>query len=365
MKIAIVAHCLHPVREPFEGGLEMVTYLLCRSLMERGHEVHLYGHKDSDSRFEVRPIALDKGYPSVLFTQMQAMGQEPLAVREILAYTKVMQSIAEGGYHIVHNHALHYVPILMGSTLRTPMITSIHTPTFPYLMLGSQGVRGNEGQTFTMVSQSLAETWKPFIPVVDVVYNGIDLSCWKPVRNPSRDYVFWYGRICPEKGTDLAIKAALLAGVSIKLAGPVSNREYFDEQVAPLLDNPQVDYVGHKQQKELEPLLGNALTMLFTSTWEEPYGLTLAESLACGTPVVAFEGGATREILTECSGIIVPKYDIQGLADAISNVDGLNRGMCRVRAESFCSHELMVDGYLKLYDMLLKQKKYQVSTVPC
>lgn len=364
MKIALVAHCLHPIKEPFEGGLEMITYLLCRSLMERGHEVHLYAHRDSDKSFDVRPIPTDKLYPSRLFSEMSAMGQDATAVREMLAYSKIMDRIARSDYDIVHNHSLHYLPILMGNSLRTPMVTSIHTPTFPYLQLGANGVKGNQRQTFTMVSESLAKTWKSIIPSAEIVYNGIELSKWDFVEIPTRKYLFWYGRICPEKGTDLAIKAALGANRTIKLAGPISNRDYFDTKVAPLLGKNGVEYIGHIGQKELQPLLGNALAMLFTSTWEEPYGLTLAESLACGTPVLAFEGGATREILTDATGIIVPKYDIEGLVSAISNGSRLERSACRLRAEEFCSHEHMVDGYLEIYDRVLEHRDYKIKMMP-
>ena len=363
MKIAIIAHCLHPIREPFEGGLEMITFLLCRSLIERGHTVHLYGHRDSDARFNIKPILTDELYSSALFTEMEAMGQKPYAVREMLGYSKIMQTITEEGYDMVHNHSLHYVPILFGNTLPIPFVTSIHTPIFPYLRLGAEGVKGTERQSFTMVSKSLAKIWRPLIPDAQVVYNGIDLSRWNPVKDATDDYVFWCGRICPEKGTDLAIKAAILAGLPIKLTGPISNLEYFNNRVKPLLDNPHVDYLGHMNQNELEPLFGNALALLFTSTWEEPYGLTLAESLACGTPVIAFEGGATEEILTQKTGIIVQKYDVKCLANAISNVGHLSRLDCRNRAEDFCSHELMVDGYLAHYERLLEYTEYKLEYI--
>ncbi len=364
MKIAVIAHCLHPIKEPFEGGLEMVTFLLCRSLVERGHEVVLYAHRDSDKMFRIRPISTDRLYPSGLFSEMDGVGLNATAVRELLAYTRVMQDISENNYDIVHNHSLHYMPILMGNSLRTPMVTSIHTPTFPYLQLGANGVKGNEHQTFTMVSKSLAETWRGAIPSAKVIYNGIDLSDWEPVSEPTRDYVLWCGRICPEKGTDSAIRAAMAAGTPIKLVGPVSNPDYFANYVAPLLDNKDVEYLGHKVQKELEPLFGNASAMLFTSTWEEPYGLTLAESLACGTPVVAFEGGATREILTDSTGIIVPKLDIDAMASAITTIRTFERSACRQRAETFCSHELMVDKYINIYHSLMKQSKRKIQVAP-
>ena len=364
MKIAIIAHCLYPIREPFEGGLEMVTFLLCRSLMERGHEVHLFGHRDSDERFQVIPIETDRLYPSAFLSEMEGIGKDGNSVRELLAYTKVMNDVAMGDYDIVHNHSLHYTPILMGNGLRAPMLTSIHTPTFSYLQLGGYGVKNTGRQTFTMVSQSLAETWSHIIPGATVVYNGIDLAKWNYTENPTSDYLFWYGRICPEKGTHLAIAAALKAKKKLTIAGPVSNPDYFDEKVAPLLGLDGIEYIGHRNQKELAPLLGNAQAFLFTSTWDEPYGLTLAESLACGTPVIAFEGGATREILTEETGIIVPKCNFEAMAHAIVDVANLDRSACRARAKAFCSHEVMVNGYLEIYDKLLEHENYKLMMTP-
>lgn len=363
MKIALIAHCLHPIREPFEGGLEMVTFLLCHSLMERGHEVHLYAHRDSDKRFDVRPIPTNRLYPSELLSGMADMGQDGTAIREMLGYSEVMDKIAAADYDIVHNHSLHYIPILMGNIIGKPMVSSIHTPTFSYLQLGAHGVKRNTRQTFTMVSKNLANTWRKIVPNATVVYNGIDLSKWRFVARPTGDYLFWYGRICPEKGTALAIRAALRAGRKIVLAGPISNRGYYENEVAPLLNNKHVGYAGHLSQKELGPVLGNADLMLFTSTWEEPYGLTLAESLACGTPVVAFEGGATREILTKASGIIVPKYDVEAMAEAIVRAKNLKRSACRSRAENFCSHEVMVEGYLDIYNRLLEHREYHLKSM--
>lgn len=364
MKIAIIAHCLHPIKEPFEGGLEMMTFLLCRSLMQRGHEVHLFGHRDSDSSFDIYPIPTDKLYPSRLLTEMKTQGQDDNSVREMLAYNFVMNQIASGDYDIVHNHSLHYLPIMMGNLLGIPMLTSIHTPRFPYLQLGAAGVRDNLRQTFTMVSASLARTWSHMIPSATVVYNGIDLSKWKYTANPTGDYLFWYGRICPEKGTDLAVQIALRAEKKIVLAGPISNRAYFEDKVAPLLKNTQVEYVGHRSQGELVSLLGNARGLLFTSTWEEPYGLTLAESLACGTPVFAFEGGATGEILTEQAGRITPKNNIEAMVEVVNQLDCIDRKACRARAESFCSHEVMVEAYLDIYDRLLEHRDYKMQVLP-
>lgn len=364
MKIAIIAHSLHPIKEPFEGGLEMVTFLLCSSLADLGHDVHLYAHKDSDKRFDIIPIIPNSSYLKLMGERIDKTNAPSISyLDEVVGYTNVMMRIAEGNYDIVHNHSLHYIPIIIGNGLRIPMITSIHTPQFDYLKLGAEQVRNNCGQTFTMVSESLAETWKDTIPTANIVYNGIDLARWDFVAEPIGDYLFWYGRICPEKGTELAIQSALQSGHKIKIAGPISNPKYFETKVAPLLNSSNVEYLGHLSQEKLNPILGNATMLLFTSTWSEPYGLTLAESLACGTPVVAFEGGATAEILTSASGIVVPNGDISRMGEALIAAKKLDRNQCRKRAEDFCSHKTMVNKYLNIYDTLLEYRDYKLRRI--
>ena len=358
MKIAIIAHSLYPIKEPFAGGLEMVTFLLCRTLIDKGHQVDLYARHGSDASLNPIEIPTGRLYPSAFLAEVSKFGQGVSEVKEMLAYSHIMNSIAKGDYDIIHNHSLHYMPILMGNGLNVPMLTSIHTPPFTYLQIGAYGVETLTNQTFTMVSRSLAKTWSHIVPEAEVVYNGIDLSMWKFIRYNTGNYLFWYGRICPEKGTHLAIAAAQGAGIPIKLAGPVSNKDYYEDCVRPMLSDTGVDYLGHLSQKELGPVLGNARAMLFTSVWEEPYGLTLAESLACGTPVIAFDGGATREIISEDTGIIVPMGDVAAMSDAVADLGGIRRVDCRELAEGQCSHHMMVENYLELYDRLLERQEY-------
>ena len=363
MKIAIIAHNLYPIREPFEGGLEMMTFLLCQSLTSQGHIVHLYAHENSDKSFEVIPIGLKKESLSLISRFDDVKNFSNVVIDEVIGYTNSMLKIAAGNYDIVHNHSLHYIPILIGNSLNVPMITSIHTPQFTFLKLGANEVKSDCNQTFTMVSKSLAKTWNDLIPHAKIVYNGIDLARWGYVANPTGDHLFWYGRICPEKGTDQAIQAAIKGKHKIMVAGPISNQDYYSEKVRPLLKSQFVEYVGHLSHKEIAPLLQNAKALLFTSTWDEPYGLTLAESLACGTPVVAYDVGATREILTEDCGVIIPKNNISRLIEGIDLAVKLNRADCRKRAENFCSHKQMVKNYLNLYESLVNKPAFKLQKI--
>lgn len=169
------------------------------------------------------------------------------------------------------------------------------------------------------------------------------------------------------KGTHLAMEYCKAAGKRLVIAGPKSNEDYFNQYVAPLLaedgkvskenGTPALfDYVGHLSKAKINDYLGNATALLFTSTWDEPYGLTLAESLACGTPVIGFDVGASAEIVTPDSGIIVAKMDKEAFVQAFADINTISRQACRNHAEQFCSVAAMVDGYVQLYKQALKDK---------
>ncbi|MGB7394654.1 MAG: glycosyltransferase family 4 protein [Pricia sp.] len=361
MKIAILAHSRYPIKQPFEGGLEMLTYALCEQLMARGHTVHLYALAASDDRFDIVPL------DSKLSTRNQLDSEQALFditndrnLLEALWYSRALAKIGLGDYDIVHNHSLHYQPIILGNRLDVPFVTTIHTPTFTQLKLGAVGVAPDTRQTFTMVSASLKKTWEPFIRDAQVVYNGIDIKNWDFNAKPA-GHLIWFGRICPEKGTHLAVLAAIEMGQQILLAGPISNPDYFEKEVERYLSHPLVTYLGHLEQAELQPYLASARCMLFTSTWEEPYGLAIAESLACGTPVVAFEKGAAPEILTPKTGVLVRNETTEALIRAVEKAMHLDRRHCRERAEKFCSIEGMVASYLKLYANLRYPNKIKLT----
>ena len=360
MKIALVAHCRYPIKQPFEGGLEMVTYALCEQLMARGHHVHLYALGNSDPRFNIVPLdaKVSTRYQWNCSRAVPDITSDD-ELLQTLWYSRSMAKIGSGDYDIVHNHSLHYQPIILGNMLDVPFITTIHTPTFTHLKLGALGVAHDTGQTFTMVSDSLRKTWEPFIRDARTVYNGIETKNWKFNSEPA-GHLFWYGRICPEKGTHLAIQAAIEMGKNLLLAGPLSNPEYFEEEIRQYLSHPLINYLGHLEQAELQPYLAGADCMLFTSTWEEPYGLAIAESLACGTPVVAFNKGAAPEILTPQTGVLVEEESIPDVVRGIKKARMLKRRDCRKRAEQFCSVKSMVDSYLNLYNELRYPKNIKL-----
>jgi glycosyltransferase involved in cell wall biosynthesis len=244
----------------------------------------------------------------------------------------------------VHNNCLHHLPVAMARLLPVPVIMTLHTPPTPWLESAIQA--GPSPVFFTAVSAHTAQAWRHAVQGVRVIRNGVDLDRWTP--GPGGGPLVWSGRLVPEKGADLAIRAARMAGMPLELAGPVGDREYFATRIRPLLGR-DVRYHGHLRHSELATLLGSASACLVTPRWDEPYGLVAAESLACGTPVCGFARGALPEILNgQCSVLTAPD-DVRKLAQAIPAAARLPRGQARAHAQAHCSQDQMIDAYQALY----------------
>ena len=368
LRIAIIAHSLYPIAQPYAGGLEMITQLICDELVAQGHEVLLYAHEDSETNATLVPLLTRQEFDSMVYENEHEsvfMGREEMY--QYLTYQAALRDIMErdqrGEIDIVHNHSLHHIPMMTGQAFGERFFTTFHTPIFPQLRLALLTLQYGTTTQFTAISQHQQDLFSEFVPS-EVVYNGIDVESFVANTNQVAEEVyFWYGRICPEKGTHLAMQYCMEAEKKLIIAGPKSNEDYFNQKVAPLLakdeqngDDKLFRYVGHATKDEINDYLCQATAMLFTSTWDEPYGLTLAESLACGTPVIGFDVGASVEIITPDTGIIVPKEDKTAFIDGFSKIHTISRKACRERAVQFCSVAAMVEGYLALYSAALQDR---------
>ncbi|MCM4154964.1 glycosyltransferase [Gramella sp. AN32] len=340
MKIALIAHNRFPIAEPYAGGLEMITHLLAKQLMAQHHEVDLYALKNSDPSINIIPLD-----DSIIDWGNLNSTEET----DDLMYAMALQKIEAKSYDIVHNHSMHHLPIILGEHSKNQFITTFHTPVFTDIHKGLSLNKSHSRQIFTMVSGRLGEVYKYLIPKHETVYNGVDVRAWTYNPSPVKDQYCWLGRICKEKAPHLAIEAVLKKGKKIVLAGPVSCETYFEESITPYLNNNKVSYLGHLNHSEINKLIGSSVATLFTSVWDEPYGLVIAESLACGTPVISWNVGAAPEILTSKCGIIVPAFDLNKFGEALINVEKLDRLESRKRAIEFCDVSIMVNAYLELY----------------
>jgi glycosyltransferase involved in cell wall biosynthesis len=351
LRVGLIAASRFPVAEPFAGGLEAHVWALADGLRRRGHEVTLFAGPGSDPSLGV--VLLDLRRPRISAAALADVSMSaPDWLDEHHAYLQLMVRLARGGaadFDVIHNHSLHHLPIAMAATVGIPMLSTLHTPPTPWLESAIQ-VDESCPVAFVAVSHHTARAWSHLVPRAHVIHNGVDVVRWRPGRGGGP--LAWFGRIVPEKGAHLAIDAAVLAGRPLVLAGPVSDRGYYDTEIRPRLARPGVDHVGHLTHAALNRLVGEAAAVLVTPCWDEPYGLVVAEALACGTPVCAFARGALPELLHEDCGVLVEPGDVAGLARATAAAARLSRTAAREHAVSSCSIDRMVDRYAELYESL-------------
>ena len=327
MRVCLVASSEFPIRQPFAGGLEAWTHMFCTELGRRGHDVVLFAAPGSDPALPVHVLPVDEpGHPD--------------------AYRGLVRHLHRSSYDVVHNSSLHPLPVLMARTLPTPVVTTLHTPPEPWLV---DAVRHAHGAgTFVAVSRATAEAWARTV-AARVIGNGVDVDAFTP--GPGDGPAVWTGRLTPEKAPHEAIEAARRAGVDLVLAGPVTDEEYVDAAVRPLL-GAGVEYAGHLDHTELAERLGRATVSLVTPNWDEPFGLVAAEALACGTPVAAYARGALSDLVTPEAGCLAPPGDVERLADAIPEAASRDRSAVRRHAEQHCSLRRMADDYEAVYRQL-------------
>jgi glycosyltransferase involved in cell wall biosynthesis len=348
LRIGIIAHLKHAIREPFAGGLEMHTSMLQRMLQDRGHDATVFASSRSEPETCVEAICDETSLLEIGYDE----APDKAFFKEHHAYLSLMNGLRHRPFDLIHNNSLHYLPVAMADALPMPMVTTLHTPPFAWLESGVRLCTAPHA-TFVAVSESIRRSWSRVAPVDHVIMNGIDLDRFVFQPEPAAElYWVWYGRIVPEKGVHHAIATAGLAGARLLIAGPVADRDYFDREVAPHLDD-QICYLGHLPHVELADVIGGARVFLCTPCWEEPYGLVVAEALACGVPVAAFARGAIPELLDATTGVLAIPDDPASLAQAGIAAETLDRSACRAHAERRCDAERMIDEYEALYVELI------------
>lgn len=350
MKIGIIAHDAHPLREPYQGGLEMITYLFIQSLIQYGHHVTVLCLKGSETNAE-QIYYLKRGDENNWSSSSDNL------LENISNTTRVLTNFLTKDFDVIHNHSLHFLPIVMGNQLSIPFITTFHTPILKFIATAINGIALNVNQIFTAVSDSLAKEYKELLPDIIPIYNGIDCNYWKYSIDTFDNYYSWSGRICKEKGLRETIEFCEKNGLQLIIAGPIFNEKYYNDEIKPRLKTSvYCKYIGHLNQRDLNHLVMNSKAFIFSSTWNEPYGLVIAEALACGVPVIANNVGAAKEIIDDSCGTLFSLENEASFLRSVEIAKFIPRDKCRYRAETFCSHFTMTERYLELYKSLLKIK---------
>lgn len=353
MRVCLIGSSRFPVREPFAGGLEALTYHLAHGLIARGHDVSIFAAPGSGADLPVVELPVASYRPSdAARADVGASPDEWMA--EHHAYLDLMIELARTGHRrfdVVHNHSLHHLPIAMARALTVPMLTTLHTPPTPWLE-SSMRVGGVSSE-FTAVSAFTARAWRHVV-AARTVLNGVDTDRWP--LGAGGTYVVWAGRLVPEKAPHIAIDAARAAGLELVLCGPVFDRAYYRAEVEPRLGRG-VRHLGHLDQRQLAEVVGRAAVAAVSPHWDEPYGLVAAEAMSCGTPVAATSRGALPEVVSSVSGRLCAAGDVDGLALAMIEAATLDRAVVREDAVKRLSLSRMVEDYETEYDRVIERRR--------
>jgi glycosyltransferase involved in cell wall biosynthesis len=251
-------------------------------------------------------------------------------------------------FDLIHSH-IDYLGFPLYRRMQTPHVTTLHGR----LDISNLQSVYREFSEIGVVSISLAQRSPlPMANWVGNVHHGLPEDLYSLWESPG-SYLAFLGRISPEKRVDRAIEIATRAGIPIKIAAKVDkvDREYFDAEIRPLLNNPLVEFIGEIGEGQKQEFLGNALALLFPVDWPEPFGLVMIEAMACGTPVIACRRGSVPEVIDEgVTGFIV--HDVLSAQQALERVQSLSRKRCREVFEERFSARRMALEYLAIYEQL-------------
>ena len=338
MRIAQVAPIYEAVPPRLYGGTERVVSWVTEELVRRGHDVTLFASGDSVTSARLSAV-------TERALRFSSETRDLLAAENIRLLDDVFHRAHE--FDLIHCH-VDYLGYPFSRLVRTPTLHTMHGRLdLPYLRAVYRQFRD-----VPLVSISNAQrepladcgvTW------AGTVYHGVPFESYPFVAEPG-EYLAFLGRLSEEKQPDVAIAVARRAGIPLRIAAKVdpTDRAYFDRVVAPLLDDPLIEFIGEVADDEKMKFLGGARALMFPIDWPEPFGLVMIEAMACGTPVVARPCGSVPEVI-ELGRTGFVGDTIDDLVDAVKRIDTIDRADCRRHVERRFSVARMVDDYETLY----------------
>ena len=349
MRIAQIAPLIESVPPKLYGGTERIVSYLTEELVNLGHEVTLFASGDSITAANLVPCT------------RTALRLDAKVRDSIPYYMSMLDRVRQqmDNFDILHFH-IDFFPFPVFRSVASKTVTTLHgRQDLPDLLPYYYGFAD-----MPLVSISNAQRR----PIADAnfaatIYHGIPKDMHKPTFSPRGGYLAFLGRISPEKGPERAIAIARTLGIPLKIAAKVDavDEQYFREIVAPLI-GPGVEFIGEINEFQKTQFLGDALALLFPINWPEPFGLTMIEAMACGTPVLAFRHGSVPEIIDHgLTGIVVDGMDTA--AAALPQVLSLDRRKVRARFEERFSAARMSRDYVKLYQSMLEREDVTLPAV--
>ncbi|HBG46703.1 MAG TPA: glycosyl transferase [Deltaproteobacteria bacterium] len=339
MRIAQVSPLFESVPPALYGGTERVVSYLTEELVRQGHEVALFASGDSRTTAELVPC-------SELALRLDERQLDPVSLHLIMMEEVLKRA---GEFDIIHSH-VDCIGFVLGRRTAVPVINTLHGR----LDMCEHALIFEEYKESPLVSISLSQrSARPEANWVANIQHGLprELYAFSPKRG---GYLLYVGRVSPEKRVDSAINIAEKAGIRLKIAAKVdhADQDYFNSEIKPLLKSRYVEFLGEVNDTEKNALLGGALAFLHPVDWPEPFGLSMLEAMACGTPVVARRRGSIPEVVEQ--GVTGFIFEDDG--EAVDYVSGLcpdfSRSRCRQRFEERFLASRMAADYVKAYELL-------------
>ena len=337
LRIAHIAPVATMIPPPKSGSVELMTSWLTEGLVARGHDVTLFATADSTTKAKLHAI-FAHGY-------WHDENMWPWELYEMLNLAAAVERAHD--FDIIHYEAAYYPMSLAFARLSpTPIVQTLHhSPSEPEIALWTRYPEA----PFVAVSKEQAQLLKG-MNVFDTVLHGIDTDSFAFREKPD-DYLLFLGRFTDGKGVLQAIEVSKRVGMRLILAA--AEDEYYREKVAPHVDGRLVIYYGEADHPSKVSLYGGARALLYPIQSREPFGLVLAEAMACGTPVVALDKGAVREVVDDgVTGIVFG--NLEEMINGLPRVFELDRRRVRARAVERFGVERMVDGYIDVYRRLVE-----------
>jgi glycosyltransferase involved in cell wall biosynthesis len=341
MKIAIIVNPLIPVPPKQYGGIERIVFMLIQELQQYGHDITLFANENSEAGCQLVPYREHENY----------------GLQDMLKINLLTSKIAYQHFDLVHTFGrMSNIAWLMFSKL--PKIVSYQLPPTISQVIKASKIARKHSLYFTACSNYIARQINDHCHVT-TIYNGVNINDYQVNSTVDADAPFVFlGRIQKEKGTAIAIKLVIETNSKLIIAGniPVEklHQEYFYTEVKPYIDNDQIRYIGPVDDQQKNQLLRNARALLMPVTWDEPFGIVMAEALACGTPVIGYNRGAIPEVVSDGINGYVCNNE-QEMLSGIHNIGKIDRLNCRRIAEKKFSADVLARQYENLYKLALSK----------
>ncbi|WP_372636714.1 glycosyltransferase family 4 protein [Fodinibius sp.] len=342
MRIAILSTIAWRTPPRHYGPWESVASNLTEELVARGHDVTLYATGDSVTNATLKAVC-PYGY--------EEDSEIIPKVWESLHISNLFEEADQ--FDIIHNH-FDFLPLTYSSMTKTPIVTTIHGFSSP----GILPVYRKYDDRVYYVSISDADRAAE-LHYTATVHHGINIEEFH-YQPHADDYLLFFGRIHPDKGVREAVEIALSCDRPLIIAGIIQDRDYYKKYIKPHLTPGRIEYVGSVGPDKRSPLLGNAAAMLHPIHFEEPFGLSVVESMACGTPVIAFNKGSMPELIDHGqNGFLVE--NVSEAVEAIKKLKAIRRSDCREHVKRFFTVDHMVDNYVDTYNKILSTKESNIE----